>query len=229
MNLNRTESFSFKKVAYDKFMASLDESVTEDFIAQHYELLREDEKNKEKITAVRRKPVTINFSLPESINLLPEEDQKAYAEILHIALAGYCKDKFVDNFQEVGSHTLSDYMEALAQRGTRSINFEFTDSDKEIAVAKFQAFMASALDSVAAGEIFGTVAQKNFTENAIAKYVKAYSAEVLEKLMARLDAWAEYISAEDDLPDGVVNVYFKWKSNLSTQHKNLSLNVADLL
>lgn len=208
--------FNFKKVAAKEISTELLESPQ---FSEFFEVAetRPDGKDSEGRdilvpVAYKRKKVQAVLSLPDFVGSLVEADQQVVADILGNTIAAYVRQKYVDNFEPVGAHTWEDVKAWLNSRG-RSVKYDFDDATFKRACEHFAAYCENVFANSVIAKRVTNAAKQKFTKSAIASQINSMEPEVLRKLLARVNDWAEYLVNQDaDLAEDFEPVYSAWKA-----------------
>lgn len=224
-NLNRKVSLGFKRMEKEKAEKIFDALTPEQF-AQHFEEIQEEGSNK---VYLRRKAVTVDINLPEWVNNIPEDQQEIVAKILEAHIANFVKGQYVNQFAEVGQHDLKFIDAELSKRAIRTSSFDFETADFDAAVKSFTNYISKAINNTEVGARVGKAAERNFSRSVFAQNIGEVNETNVNKLLARLTQWAQYMLEHEEPTEGVTNVFYLWEEKLNKLLQAETVLAADLL
>lgn len=225
-SLVRTVPFNFKKVKEADLLDSLEDhqKSSSDFMSQ-FEVITEG--SGDNLTKYyKRKSFTEKLTLPAFVAELPEDIRETVANILERELQQFVKSQYVDNYQPIGAHDLKTYQAVLSSRSSRSVSWDYTQEQFQLAIDSLRKFIASATGNSEVGERFANAAAQKFTRSAIQRNLGNFEENLLKKVVARLTNWAEYVAEhEATTADEVTVIFDMW---MTTLDKHLKADVLDI-
>lgn len=145
-------------------------------------------------TKYKRKPVTLELDEPSFVTTLPDDLSK---NLVRDYVAAFVKSQYVDNFLEVGPHDWETICKVAAEsRGSSAISI--SETALELSAASFGNWVAADTGHEELGKRITGIVEGKVTQASITKQLGQCNPEVLEKLIKRADAWAEYIGSSGD-------------------------------
>ena len=205
-DLTRTLVFNFKKVKASTFTQEVQES--EDF-KQVYDVFEKDNTN-----WAKRKPETVQQTLPAFIMQLPEEEQATVADLIEGAVSSYIKDEFIDQFKDVPELDWKKFKAWLASRGSRA-KFDFSETQLDKACALLSAYIAELTGVAEVGERLAKAAMQKFSQSAIKSQLNNFDPTIVEKVKNHVLNWSGQLAETDeDTAEDLAPVIECWKAAL---------------
>ena len=192
-------TFNFRTVTVAKLAAALaaldDVKIDITNAEQMAELFTvEETDSNDAPTKYKRKPVTLELEEPAFVTTLPDDLSKS---LVRDYVAAFVKSQYVDNFVEVGPHDWETICKVAAEsRGSSAISI--SETALELSAASFGAWVAADTGHEELGKRIAGVVEGKVTQASITKQLGQCNPEVIEKVMKRAEAWAEYISTSGD-------------------------------
>lgn len=156
--------------------------------------ISEDEK---KGRLYKRKSIEAELQQPDFVASLPTLAVQAIQDLI----SRFVKAQYVDAFLPIGQHDWAFIETELAKSGGRVAKFDISEETWALAADSFKAYMLQALGgNASAGQAaarLGEVMKAKFSKNSITKQINEFNEKIVEKLDARLTAWAAW-AAEND-------------------------------
>lgn len=222
--MKSTIDFRFKSLTADKYAKLLE---TVDTPAEAAKQFTVEEKDGAKI--YKRNPFAVEVSLPDWLANIPQVAQDAIKDGL---VKGFILDKFVENFQPVGSFDWAAIESWATETGGRK-RLEFSDELLAECAGSFGAYIAQATGNKAVGERMKETAAAKFSMAAFQKHLNQSDEDIIKRVAARLSAWAEWIANNNpEKADEYAPVYSYLHGRLQKNIEKLSdipENIADIL
>lgn len=186
MKVNQT--FNFRKVSASKLAEQLAELDTEVNVNDNFDVIEAAEDGTPK--TYRRKPVQVEIEVPEFAESLPELARNWITQ----NIADFVKSNYVDNFVQVGDHSWELIESEAAKSRAGSGRLSIPDELLKAAAASFGHYVGQVTGHEEVGKRLEKAAGSKFTQNAITKHLGECTVEMVDKLQARLDAWATQLA-----------------------------------
>lgn len=216
-------TFSFRKIkaaVLKELVQSLD--VPEATVMAQFDA--QDESGAE----YRRKPVTVELTLPSFVDSLPELAR----DVIIGYIAQFVKSQYVDNFAEVGPHDWETIERLASERtvGGRRAQFDISDEVLKAAAQSLANFVTAGTGKKVVGEKFGKAVEQKFSRSAIGRNIGDITETLLDKLANWCERWIENVSeADPDNAEDFADVFSMLATKID-QHRGANVvNVADAL
>ena len=161
-------------------------------IADQFELVKEGKRTKE---GRRRKALTVELTMPEFFDLLPDQFTK---DLVTEAVANYVKSQYVEDFLPVGPHDWADIVKAAAESGVRGASAPEADAEQlKVGESVFAAYLAEAMPK-AAKRLAGIIERKSSKNFLLRVFGDNYGGQVLDLLRSHMEKAIELLAGEED-------------------------------